>query len=256
MTEVKLDHIIYSLIPYRGYGIRAWSRGANVAEFAEALKEWFVPYYQRLVKPYYELRALVKSLVGKLYLSRIFLGQKLDELKRDGVVSHIAAVPVDLVLNRKLSLESVEKSMIEYIRANGVGQGEIEPLKLTTRENPVDAEVDTFKKIVDKEQARKILEGLSKPSGKVVVIFKRSIWDRVKLAYSLAKVLLIHGLKEFAILVDKPQDHILLVYDTLVLVLDKMIPLAQTGEWTVVKVGKEERGETLDVEETLRKIYG
>jgi len=91
---MELHHIIYSVAPYRGYTVRAWSSEEAVVEVEQALKGWFSPFEQALVRPSVELRAVVKSPRGFLHLVRVFLGEKLDEMKRSGVVSHIALIPL------------------------------------------------------------------------------------------------------------------------------------------------------------------
>lgn len=257
MKELRLDHIIYTLIPYKGYGVRAWSRREIVPEIEQAFKGWFSPYEQAVVRPGYELRAVVKDPRDNVYVSRIFLGEKLDELKRSGVVSHIVVIPLKLLLEARISLEEIDKALISYTSSRGIGTGELEQLVLTVEaQTGVDRDLEYFRKTVSRDQARKILEGVSKPYGKVVVIYKRDSWSRVKLAYSISKVLAIHGLREYIVLTEKPIDNILIEYENIVLVLDKMIPVKQTGEWSVVKVTEwetEKRG--IDVEETLKRIY-
>lgn len=256
--HIKLNHIIYSLIPYKGYGVRAWSNKEIVSEIEYAFKGWFSPYEQAIVKPGYELRAITETIRDYLYIARIFIGEKLDELKRSGIVSHIVAIPVKLLNEIKLSLEQVDKAMQNYIASRGVGEGDIESIELEVEplKDQLDPEIDYFRKTVSIDQARKMLTGISKPYGKVVVLYERDLWSRIKLAYSIAKILSIHGLKNYIILVDKPVDNIMIEYENVVLVLSKLIPLKWIDDWSVVKIvsDKMKRGE-LSIEETLRKIY-
>lgn len=257
MEEVGLDHIIYTLIPYRGYGVRAWSRREVIYEIEQAFKGWFAPYEQAVVRPGHELRAVVKDPRDRVYLSRVCVGERLDELKRSGVVSHIAVIPLEYLLKKMVSLEEIDKAMLSYINSRGIEQGDIEPIKINVEAYEVDKDLEYYKKTVGVEQTRKILSGVSKPYGKVVVVCKKDIWSRIRLAYTISKVLAIHGVREYVVLTEKPIDNILMEYDNLVLVLDKMIPLKQTGEWTVVKIAEDEKEKGgLDVEETIKKIYG
>lgn len=257
--EAILDHIIYTLIPYKGYGVRAWSRREAVYEAERALKGWFSPYEQAMVRPNHELRAVVKDARDHLYLSRIFVGEKLDELKRSGVVSHIAIIPLEHLTRARIPLEEVDKAMINYVASNGIGLGDIEPIRITLEieETGVDRDVDYYKKTVSVEQTKRILEGISKPYGKVAIIYKKDTWSRIRLAYAVSKVLAIHGVKEYAVLMEKPIDNIMIEYENLVLVLEKMIPLRPAGDWTVVKIAEKEgeRGEP-SIEETIKRIYG
>jgi hypothetical protein len=255
--EIELDHIFYTLIPFKGYGVRAWSKRDVVSEVEQAFKGWFSPYEQALVRTGTELRAIVKSPRGYVHLARIFLGEKLDELKRSGVVSHIASIPEDLALNKKLSLELVDKTMMNYTALNGIGIGEVSPMKLEMFEEGKDRDLEYLKITVDEEKARKILTGIGKPYGRVIIIHKRDVWGRVKLAYALTKLLMIYGLTEYMIVLDRPLDNVLIEFEKIVLILDKMIPLKQVGEWTVMKIATEEvKGKEFDVDKTIEIIYG
>jgi len=255
--EARLDHMIYSPIPHKGYGVRAWS-SKDIARKAEAaFRGWFSPYEQSIIRPGYELRATARSPEDYLYLARVFMGEGLDELGRGGVVSHIVRIPLGLIFKAKISLESIDKLMYNYIVSRGIGLGKLEPLIMSASENASDQDLDYFKNMVDEGRARKILEGISKPLGKVLVIYKGDVWSRIRLAYSITKVLAIHGLREYLVLTDKPVDNLMLEFENLVIVSDKMIPIRRMNEWSVVKVMSEEREIKLrPIEETLRRIYG
>ena len=254
--EIEIDHIFYTLIPFKGYGVRAWSKRDVVNEVEQAFRGWFTPYEQALIKPGTELRAIVKSPRGYVYLARIFLGEKLDELKRSGVVSHIASIPEDLALNKKASLELIDRSMINYTAVNGIGIGEVSPIRLEMPEDVKDRDLEYLKMTVNEEKARKILTGISKPYGKIVIIYKKDSWGRMKLAYALTKLLMVHGLTEYIIVLDKPLDNILIEFEKTILIVDKMIPLKQVGEWAVVKIATEEvKNKEVDIEKTIEAIY-
>jgi len=258
-VRVELHHIIYTLVPYRGYDIRAWSRGADIGSFSEAFKKWFSPYDENTVrlKPHEAKIAVVRTVTGRLYIARVFygLGYKLDEYKREGVVSHIAEIPVEL-LKHRIPLTLVETSMARYIAEKGIGLKEVEPIVLDVEPRDVDEDIEFLRQVVDREKARKILEGVSKPTPKVLVLFKRSINDRARLAYGLAKLYEEYGLREYMILTENPIEHILIIFNNVTLVLDKTPPLKPADAWTIVnlKVG-EERGTAKDIESVLSKIY-
>lgn len=159
------------------------------------------------------------------------MGEKLDELKRSGVVSHIAVVPFKHVLETGLSLEELDRALINFVNSRGIEIGDIPPLTISLEHKPeFDRDLDYFRLIVSRDEARKLLEGVTKPYGKVVVIYKNDIWSRIRLACSISKVLAIHGLREYIVLTEKPIDNILIEFENAVLVLDKMIPVRQTKE--------------------------
>jgi hypothetical protein len=256
-NSVEIHHIIYSLVPHKGYAVRAWSSKEVIGDFEKAFKGWLCPFEQALIRPGVELRAIVKSPRGIFYLARVFQGEKLDEMKRSGAVSHIAMIPAELAIEKKLSFIEVEKSMITYTNYKGIEIGDIETLKIENKEIQDDQDLEYLKKLVDKEIGRKILSEISKPYGKLIVIFKRDEWFRAKLAYALAKMFSIHGLSEYIITTSKPNDSVLVEFETATLILDKMIPLSRSWDWSVVKiVEKEEHKPTKDIEDTLQKIWG
>jgi hypothetical protein len=267
-SETKLlDHIIYSLIPYKGYGVRAWSRRDVVNEVEYAFKGWFSPYAQAFVRPGEELKAVVKA-PNSIYMARVFVGDGLDELKRSGVVSHIALIPLDIAT--KLPLAEIDREMTNYTVSKGIGLGEIEPLRIGLVERyeggregreegreEVDEDLEYLKKVVDFEKAEKILTAISKPESKIIVIFKRDIFSRARLVYALAKMFLMHKVTEYIITVEKPIDNILIEFTKTIIVLDKMFPVRSTEDWTVIKIGDgEKEGKVIetDIRDTLKRI--
>jgi hypothetical protein len=253
---VELDHIIYSLVPYKGYGVRAWSRKEAVYDAERAFKGWFSPYEQLLVRPGVELRAVAKGFRDFICIARVFVGEGLDELKRSGVVSHIALVPLEIAIEKRLSLEEVDKAMASYIASKGIGLGEIEPLRISFGERDRDEDLEYLKTVVNVENARKLLTAISKPESKIIVIFKRDTWFRAKLSYALAKMFAIHNVAEYIVTVEKPIENILIEFTKAVMVLDKMIPVRRAENWTVIKIAEDvrERGVEADIEATLKKL--
>jgi hypothetical protein len=265
-SEIKLDHIIYSLIPYKGYGVRAWSRRDVVNEVEYAFKGWFSPYAQAFVRPGEELKAVVKA-PNSIYMARVFVGDGLDELKRSGVVSHIALIPLDIAT--KLPLAEIDREMTNYTVSKGIGLGDIEPLRIGLVERyeggreegrggeEVDEDLEYLKKVVDFEKAEKILTAISKPESKMIVIFKRDIFSRARLVYALAKMFLMHKVTEYIITVEKPIDNILIEFTKTIIVLDKIFPVRSTEDWTVIKIGdgeKEDKVIETDIRDTLKRI--
>jgi len=254
---MELHHIVYSVVPYRGYTVRAWSSEEAVVEVEQALKGWFSPFEQALVRPGVELRAVVKSPRGFLHLVRVFLGEKLDEMKRGGVVSHIALIPLDLAIEGKLPLSYVEKAMVDYTTSKSIGVGKVEPLRVEVGSLSKDEDLEYLKTVVDVETAGRILSELSKPHTKLVVIFKRDRWARSKLAYGLAKMLAVHGLGEYMVSTEKPNDAVLIEFEKVALVLDRIVPLSRSLSWSVVKIDERGvEGVVADIKKTLERIYG
>jgi hypothetical protein len=69
-------------------------------------------------------------------------------------------------------------------------------------------------------------------------------------------MLAIHKVAEYIVTVEKPIDNILIEFTKVVIVLDKMLPLRRTENWTVVKItGEGGKIETeAEIEETLRRL--
>jgi hypothetical protein len=254
---VELDHVIYSLVPYKGYGVRAWSRKEAVYNAERAFKGWFSPYEQLTVRPGVELRAIAMGFKDYIYIARVFLREGLDELRRSGVVSHIALVPLDIALEKRLSLEEVDKAMASYVASKGIGMNEIEPLRIGFSEKDRDEDLEYLKTVVDVDEARQLLEYISEPDIKIIVIFEGDTGSRARLAYALAKMFAIHGVAEYIVTVEKPVDNILVEFTRSVIVLDKMIPgIKPTRNWRVVKIAEKRKGRSVktDIDTTLKKL--
>jgi len=255
-SVIELDHIIYSLVPYKGYGVRAWSKKEAIYDAQRAFKDWLSPYEQFIVRPGVELRAVVKGFKDFIYIARVFVGEGLDELKRRGVVSHIALVPLEIAVEKKLSLEEVDKAMASYIISKGIGLEEIEPLRISLGGRDRDEDLEYLKTIVDVENARKLLTAISRSESKIIVIYKRDSWFRAKLSYALAKMFAIHNVAEYIVTVEKPLENILIEFTKVVMILDKMIPVRRGENWIVVKIAEDvkEKGTEADIEATLKKL--
>jgi hypothetical protein len=256
-STVELDHIMYSLVPYKGYGVRAWSRKEAAYDAERAFKGWFSPYEQLTVRPGVELRAVAMGFKDFIYIARIFIREGLDELRRSGVVSHIALVPLDIALEKKLSLEEVDKAMTSYVASKGIGMNEIEPLRVSFSEKDRDEDLEYLKTVVDVEKARKLLEYISEPDIKVIVILEEDTESRARLAYALAKMFAIHRVIEYIVTVEKPIDNVLIEFTRAVMVLDKMIPGKKpTRNWRVVKIAEKRIGRSVktDIDTTLKKL--
>jgi len=217
-------------------------------------KGWFVPYDQKLFKLGYEARVVIKTAKEVVNLARIFLGSKLDELGRDAIVSHITSINANL-FDQGLSFSKLEKAMIEYISISGIALNEIKPIDLSWSIEEKDEELEFLRSVLSYENARKFLSGFDNPQPKLLIIFPRDHWNRIKLAYAISRLLLTHGLPSFIILSDRPLDQIPYIFDNLVIITDKMLPIRDPTRWTIINL-KQAEGEhkALNIDKTLKKV--
>ena len=255
MSAVEFDHIIYATIPFKGYGVRAWSSREKLENFRQAFQEWYVPFEQNTIRPGYEARAVVKTPTDEVYLARIFTKEKMDEKGRTSIVSHIVEIPVDL-LKQGLPLELVDSEMAK-LTVGPVGVGEIPKLRFVWEKQGEDPDIKYLRDHVDEETARRILMGYAKPRPRVIIVYKRDYWERIRLVYALTKLLVEAGVKTFSIFSDVPPDHIVKIFNAPTIVTNFMPRIRPSEDWTVVniKTGEKEAGQT-DIESVLRKIYG
>jgi len=254
LSTVSLNHIIYAAIPYKGYGVRAWSSKDKLEGFRQAFREWYAPFEQSIIRPGYEARAIVKTSTDELYLARIFLKDKMDEKGRTSVVSHIVEIPVTL-LKDGLPLELVDGEMIK-LTMTSIGIGEIPKIEINWEKNE-DPDIKYLREHVDENIAEKILEGYTKPRPKLVIIYKRDYWERIKLAYALTKLLLEANIKVFSIFSDIPPDHIIRIFDSPTIVTNVMPKIRPSEDWTVINIKPgDKESKQPDIKSVLKKIYG
>jgi hypothetical protein len=196
---------------------------------------------------------VIKTAKDVVNLARIFLGAKLDELGRDAVVSHITSLNANL-FTQGLTFSRLEKSMIEYVSTNGIGLNEVKPIDLSWTTEERDEELEFLRSIVSYENARKVLSGFDTPHPKLLIIFPRDHWNRIKLSYGISRLLLLHGLTSFIVFSDRPLDQIPYIFDNLVIITDKMLPMRDATGWTIVNLKRVEgEHKPSNIDKTLEK---
>lgn len=254
MEYVRLEHVIYAPVPYKGYSIRAKSRGADVESLLNAFKGWLIPFDQTIVTSSFLERVVVCG-KKKAYIARVFQASALDELRRSGVVSHVAEL--DLSLFEKVPLSLVDSAMAEFVERNGVPVGELEPLTVTPGVGE-DAELSLIRNAVPREAVQRMGEATRGGRFKIFVLYKGA--DRESLAFGLARVVL-PGLfrGEFIVASENVKSDVLLLYDGALIVGGRLPPWARVKGWDIINLqryagepGKPDRS----IEEVLRKIYG
>jgi hypothetical protein len=196
---------------------------------------------------------VIKTAKDVVNLARIFLGAKLDELGRDAVVSHITSLNANL-FTQGLTFSRLEKSMIEYVSTNGIGLNEVKPIDLSWTTEERDEELEFLRSIVSYENARKVLSGFDTPHPKLLIIFPRDHWNRIKLSYGISRLLLLHGLTSFIVFSDRPLDQIPYIFDNLVIITDKMLPMRDVTGWTIVNLKRVEgEHKPSNIDTTLEK---
>ena len=257
--SVRLEHMFYTLVPHKGYAIRAKSPGFDVGDLEGLVRGWYAPYDEAMFRRGLEARYAGKSPGGYIYYARLFLGHALDELKRDGVVSHIASLGEDEFNEAGVSFKGIESAMAGYVEREGIGLGDLEPIELESGAGGEDLDLRYLKATVPEEQARKLLQGFEKDYPKVLVIYKRGHEERVRLAWGIARLLNYHGLDRFLVFSDIPMSHVTTLLDHIVVITDKMIPLTVAQDWTIVNIPVSQAQSSRkrrDVDDTLRRIYG
>ncbi|ADM27643.1 hypothetical protein Igag_0820 [Ignisphaera aggregans DSM 17230] len=254
MSSIELDHIIYATIPYKGYGVRAWSSKDKLENFRQAFQEWYAPFEQNTIRPGYEARVLIKTSIDEIYLARIFTKEKMDEKGRTSIVSHIVEIPIEL-LRQGLPLEVVDSEMTRYTMSS-IGIGEVPKIRIVWEKQSEDPDIRYLKEHVDETTARKILEGFSKPKPRIVIIYKRDYWERIRMVYAITKLLIEANIKIFSIFSDTPPDHIIRIFHAPTIVTNIMPRIRPSEDWTVINIKTGEKGaEHTDIDSVLRKIY-
>ena len=255
MDTISVEQIVYAPVPYKGYSVRANSKNANIDSFKNAFKTYLIPFDQSVI-----LRDFQKSVIvlGKknLYLARVFQAQGLDEKKRSGVVSHIAEIPMDLILQGKTLLSSVYSSMAEFTEKNGVPIGEITPLEIPSGfEN--DIELKSIREVFSEANTRKVLEQVANDKFKLFIINRSH--DANMLSYGLARIISLAVSKWIIIAPDFIKTDILFLYDGS-LIIGKTLPSwARVKGWSIInleKDGSSTIGGSEVIDSVMKKIYG
>lgn len=264
MKSVEIEHFIYGPAPKKGYSVRAFSPMSKPKEYKEICKGYYVPFEQNLFKSsLHESRVILSNLQRKeVFFSRIFKREKLDELKRSGILSHTAIIPREFLENG-LSYKQVEKSMIDFENQFGIPIGEIQTLKISWDEQTKDANKINAPKIISEKSIEKIIESFRKNSdSKIFLISKNTTFsDRIEIAYTISKIVDIY-LKVFPLIImtEQPLPLIRDIFPN-VIISDIMIPqLKLERGWVVVKpfpddkkiyVGEDEE----TIKSKLKEIY-
>jgi len=258
LPKETLEHLIYAPVPHKGYSIRAKSPGTNESEFIGSVKDWMVPFDQHLFKPTFECRMLSSTPTNTLYLSRFFGKDKnLDELKRGGVVWHITAIPEEL-MQRGISLNAVDQSLIQYEKQNGVSLGKMKSLEVSTDTTTNDPDLSQMQSLIPEESSRKILKAFERDKARILVICKGNVWDRIGLFLTLSKFLVKCGINNFSSTSEFPKEIILKVSKN-VLVISGYLPSIKPGSgWTIINLSKKENDTNVNkeiAEKTIDDIY-
>lgn len=257
MNQLALQHIIYAPVPYKGYTVRARSRDARLELFSKALKEWYIPFDQAIItSDFFEKVAVIDG--DYAYLARVFRAPDLDELRRSGVVSHIAQIETAYL--KEIPLRAVDEVMDKFIRERGIPIGEIEPLTLSILPTE-DRELQTLKSLVSRDTLQKILEISSTDRFRVFIVYKGGSVD--DLIFSLARALSMSSsasVKKGVILsTEKIKSDVLLLYNG-VLVIGKVLPpWARLKGWNIINLEKlvtsqATPGKTIN--DVIKQIYG
>lgn len=253
-TNIEIEHVIYAPIPYKGYSFRARSKGANIESFKSAFKDWVVPFDQTIITGSFLEKVLVCS-KKKAYYARVFQASALDELKRSGVVSHIAEI--DLSLLKKIPISQVDIAMARFIEINNVPVGDIEALTIPL-ELSEDVELRFIRNAVPKEVAQKICEITKGDRFKIFILYKGG--ERDSLVFGLARKIIAESFNgEFIVGSENIKGDVLLLYDG-VLVVGKRLPTwARLKGWNIINLEKyviESGKSDKMIDEILKQIYG
>jgi len=109
---------------------------------------------------------------------------------------------------------------------------------------------------VDEGTARKTLMGHEKLGPRVIIVYMGGYWGRVRLVYTLAKLLLEAGIKTSSIFSDVLLDYIAEIFNASTAATNIMPRIGPSEDWTVVNIKTGEKGaEHIDIDPALRKIY-
>ncbi|MEM3924186.1 MAG: hypothetical protein QXZ48_07880 [Zestosphaera sp.] len=252
MDSLKIEHLVYAPIPYKGYSVRAKSRNASNDVFTSALRDWFIPFDQRIISPsFFERTVVFES--ENVYLSRVFAADKLDELGRSGVVSHVAQIPVSFIRDNKISLKMIDEAMGKQVDKHRVPLGDLEPLEVPLVEGVTRSELA---RILPENVASVITKGVVEEHMRVFVLSKSV--DKLDLIFALTRVFSEFSVKGLLIASENLKNDVLYFYDSAVIVGKILPPWARTRGWKVVNLEKYREVVSVSdsVEEVLKRIYG
>ncbi len=131
---VSLHHWTYGVTPGEGYGIKAYSVGLNISLFDTALRGRYTPIRGDAVQSEggVNSRMVHPASSGEdVLLSRLGKGPP-DELGRPTFQNHLAVIPRELLVQKRVSLSGVDEVMGSFDLANptalkDVGMLQVDP---------------------------------------------------------------------------------------------------------------------------------
>ncbi len=259
---VELDYLIYAPAPYKGYSIRAATQDAVESAFMAAHNDILCPFDEQMfTNRQVETRVVTQtSAKGQVYLSRIYKGQRLDDLGRDGIVSTIVSIPGQMLdKDGGLALKDVEAALVEA-QKDKVPLGRIPKLKITLASSRApDPDVAAMGYSVPQESAKRLLAILSEGGdSKAFILFKSGSSDRNALCISIGKFLHIAGVDSFIVTSDCPMDTFLGFHSNVV-ISDYLPKLRPNAGWKIVNLGNVKKSGgigTKNVNDALTGVYG
>jgi hypothetical protein len=245
-----------------GYLTRAWSPGIVDAEFDAAVDRHYTPFFQGVFKQDQTIDCIaLRKLLDKIFLSRCFWRPLLDEVGRPGLVSQIAAIPVE-AFSRGISFTTIYETMRDYEAKNGVQSGEISPLSITWDNQDQNDPDNIGSAVLPREYVSKIFSYVSSPDLHVLAILKNtSSEDRRKAAFFLAKLFQKLDSKSYSLTSTIPVD--LVINDFTVVVAERDNDFGNNDNWRKVRVGVASNSSTQDANELkaksealLDEVYG
>lgn len=253
-TSTRVEHIIYAPVPYKGYTIRARSEGADIESFKNALKDWLIPFDQTIITSNFLEKLLVRCR-NKAYYLRVFQAPALDELKRSGIVSHIAEI--DVVLLKKIPLSQLDLAMTKFIEEYSIPIGNVEPLTITL-DTIEDVESNTIRNTIPREVAQKIIELIRSDKFKIFILYRGG--EKYHIAFGLARRIITEAFSgDFIVATENIKQDVLLLYDGVLIVGKRLPPWARLKGWNVINLEKhitESIKTDKIVDDILKQIYG
>ena len=260
---VELDYLIYAPVPYKGYSIRAKTQNVVESAFMAAHNDILCPFDEQMfTNRQVEARVVTQtSAAGLVYLSRIYKGQRLDDMGRDGIVSTIVSIPGRLLdKDGGLALKDVEAALVEAEKDKAkVPIGQIPKLKIPLANRETDPDVVAMGSSIPRESAKRLLSILSEgEDSKAFILFKSGSSERNELCISIGKFLHVAGVDSFTVSSDCPMDTFLGFHSNVV-ISDYLPKLKPNAGWKIVNLGNVKKSGgigTKNVSDALSGIYG
>jgi hypothetical protein len=252
MDVAAIEHIIYAPVPYKGYSLRAKSKEANVDAFRNAFNDFLIPFDQSIIHKGF-LEKVVIIAKNRIFLARVFQAEGLDELKRSGVVSHIAEIPIDLLSQNKLLVSSVDCQMAEFIDKNSVPTGEIATLEVPVGYQE-DVELNAIRKLVPEDKTRRLLQHSENEKFRQFVISRN---QNEFLTFGFARIISATTHKWILLASENIKRDLLFLYDGVLIIGKTLPPWARVKGWSIVNLEKAgpAAGESKPLEAVIKDIY-